>query len=105
MARNITKSDRRRNIWQKSNGLCAHCGKVIYGHNQTIDHFIPKALGGTFDTRNLMPLCRECNKIRSTKAINPSLFYRYAKKEAIMDCLAYKREWRSGHKNALGEIL
>ena len=104
MSRNITKSCRRRNIWRKSNGVCAHCGKVVYGNSQTIDHFIPRSWGGTFDTKNLMPLCEECNKARNAKSINPTHFYKYAKEEAINDCIEYKKKWEMEHSNLLGEI-
>ncbi|MCR5058795.1 MAG: HNH endonuclease [Clostridiales bacterium] len=37
----------------------------------TIDHFVPRSLGGTFDRRNLMPLCKDCNKERKSDYIDP----------------------------------
>ena len=104
MGSNSTKTGRRRNIWDKTGGVCAHCGKVVYGQGQTVDHFIPKSLGGTYDTRNLMPLCEKCNKIRDTKKINPINFYKYANRQAIKDCLDYKKKWKMEHTNYLGEI-
>jgi 5-methylcytosine-specific restriction endonuclease McrA len=38
-------------------GGCAYCG----GEATEMDHFIPKALGGSDDWDNLVPACRTCN--------------------------------------------
>ena len=96
----IDKKTRRRRIWEKTGGICAHCGRVIYGNGQTIDHFVPKSEGGGLDYRNLMPLCVRCNKARRNNEVDPREFYPYAKDGAIRDCLEYKREWESTHKCA-----
>ena len=105
MGSTMTKPSRRRSIWRKAKGCCAHCGKVTYGNSQTIDHFIPKSRGGTYDKRNLMPLCRECNQNRKSKPVNPALFYAYASDEAIRSCMAYEREFNRSRRNMCGDIL
>ena len=33
----------------------------------TIDHFIPKYHGGTDDFRNLIPLCKACNRAKGSR--------------------------------------
>lgn len=80
----------RRTIWKKTRGVCAHCGRTPSTTNQTIDHFIPRILGGGYDKRNLMPLCKECNKAKMGKLIDPKEYYKFAPQEAIDDCLSYK---------------
>lgn len=82
-------------IWQKSGGVCAHCGNTPTGKNKTIDHYVPKSFGGSFDQRNLMPLCKKCNKMRMCNSIDARDFYRYASEEAIEDCLSYEREFEN----------
>ena len=57
-------------VWSKSNGLCAKCGKAIQDDKQTIDHFIPKYHGGTDDFRNLIPLCKACNRAKGSRLIS-----------------------------------
>lgn len=99
-ASGINKPTRRRAIWAKTDGHCAHCGKIAYGNNKTIDHFIPKSEGGGYDRRNLMPLCSSCNKQRSSEPIDPKEFYKYAPSWAIEDCLDYEAEW-SGKRRSL----
>lgn len=105
MASNIKKPSRRRSIWHKAGGRCAHCGRVPCGRSQTIDHFIPRSRGGSFDRRNLMPLCRECNESRKSQLVNPAIFYVFATEDAIKGCISYEREFMSEHKNAAGEVL
>ncbi len=87
------KNKRRRDIWKKTNGVCAHCGKAASAINQTIDHFIPRSWGGTFDKRNLMPLCADCNRERKNESIDPARFYSYAPKWAVADCKRYKKQF------------
>lgn len=89
-----SKGERRKEVWKKTGGICAHCGKIAYGNHQTIDHFVPQSKGGGNDLRNLMPLCSKCNKDRSSKFIDPDEFYCYAPPEAIEDCKAYLRKRR-----------
>ena len=49
MGRRKKKKNLKSEVWSKSNGLCAKCGKAIPADKQTIDHFIPKYHGGTDD--------------------------------------------------------
>lgn len=85
------RNKRKRDVWEKTHGRCAHCGKYASGYDRTIDHVIPKSQGGTYDLRNLMPLCRECNWKRGSRIINPETFYRYAPYYAIRQCITYQK--------------
>ena len=89
------KAYRRILVWKKTGGRCAHCGKKASSKNQTIDHFIPKSEFGTYDLRNLMPLCYACNHDRGSRVIDPYKYYSFAPKSIINDCVAYKKD-RSG---------
>ena len=92
MARNKPRSCRLKEIWQKSNGICAHCGRPASNKCRTVDHYIPKSKGGGFDRRNLMPLCIACNKARGNEKVDPTVFYSFASKSAIEKCLQYENE-------------
>jgi len=57
-------------VFNKTNGLCRHCRTELvlenYGsrHDEggwEVDHSNPKANGGTDLSRNLFPLCWQCN--------------------------------------------
>ena len=97
MSRSISRDRLNDIIWKKTGGVCAHCGKRTNGVNKTVDHVVPRALGGTFDQRNLMPLCRSCNRNRGSNEINVREFYPYASKSAINGCLAYILQFKSEH--------
>lgn len=106
MAKNKrTKSDRRKTIWKKANGLCAHCGKATGATQQTIDHVIPKSFGGGDDQRNLMPLCKDCNQRRMTGKIEPLEYYAYASEWAKEEMLDYFTEWKMDRRDSNGDII
>lgn len=60
-------SAERQDVLNKSNGLCAHCGKPLSKYNMTVDHFIPLFKGGSNRAINLIPLCEDCNKNKDDK--------------------------------------
>lgn len=51
-----------RNTDYKKRDHCKYCGSK---ENLTIDHKIPKILGGTDEKSNLQTLCEDCNKLKS----------------------------------------
>ena len=91
-------------IWKKSNGACSHCGKKVSFQQQTIDHVIPQAFGGTNDQRNLMPLCQSCNKSRASGEIIPETYYKYAAPWALEELREYIREWKIAHTRGDGTM-
>ena len=61
-------------IWDKTNGKCIYCGVQLMDVEEsrqprfnraryrfTVDHFVPKKLGGTNKIQNLVPSCGGCN--------------------------------------------
>ena len=107
MARRIkgrSKQDRLRQVWSKTNGICAHCGKPSTGIDRTIDHVIPQVFGGGSDPRNLMPLCKRCNSDRASGEIIPETYYKYALPYALDELSSYIREWKIEHTTADGTM-
>lgn len=100
-----SKTDRKIQVWTKSNGVCAHCGKTVPGEKKTIDHVIPQFYDGGDDIRNLMPLCYKCNQDRASGNIVPQTYYKYANDLAIQELLTYIEEWKKRHTNSAGEIV
>lgn len=83
---------RRQQILNKTNGICAHCGKKLNLKLFTIDHYIPKAENGSNKMINLIPLCRECNVEKGHKVLEPRIAYPYInmKYEDQLDDLFYE---------------
>ena len=85
-------------LWKKTNGKCAHCGKVVYDVNQrTVDHYVPKSYNGTIDERNLFPVCKTCNQARGNKIVGID-FYPYAPYWMQLDAQDYEREFSSKYR-------
>lgn len=91
MGRRKKKKNLKSEVWSKSNGLCAKCGKAIPADKQTIDHFIPKYHGGTDDFRNLIPLCKACNRAKGSRLMSVEECCKYLGKEYIDELIKYSR--------------
>ena len=91
MGRRKKKKNLKSEVWSKSNGLCAKCGKAIQDDKQTIDHFIPKYHGGTDDFRNLIPLCKACNRAKGSRLMSVEECCKYLGKEYIDELIKYSR--------------
>ena len=59
----------RKAVYDKYHGRCAYCGREIELKDMQVDHYIPKARGGTDDSDNLMPTCRLCNHYKRAGSI------------------------------------
>ena len=52
----------RKAVFERDQYACFFCGKTKEeGADLTLDHFIPRALGGTNEFSNLFTVCRSCN--------------------------------------------
>ncbi len=74
---------------------CACCG--VYGHN-TVDHLIPRALGGTSDPLNLQPLCYRCQVTKSELEMVYAVRFWHARSDAgaalvVRQFLRFWRPW------------
>ena len=92
----IKKSQLKNRILEKTGGLCAACGRTLEYEKVTIEHFIPRYRGGTDDERNLLPLCRDCNKSKGSRLVIAEDHYPYLKNSFYSDANEYKTEWENG---------
>jgi hypothetical protein len=77
-----SKAAARRVIIKNANAQCTFkdpvTGRVCGSRHQVqMDHIIPKALGGTDDSVNLRPLCRQHNLLMAERVFGKSLINRY----------------------------
>lgn len=89
---------RKEDVWKKSSGRCAHCGKETK-RSRTVDHYIPKSRGGGYDRRNLVPLCSACNRARGSKPIVAREYYQYLSEWAFEELEQYEREFNEARKS------
>ena len=62
--RKVFSMEMRNNVYEKTKGKCALCGKFVRFDLFTIDHIIPLAKGGTNDIENLQCTCKHCNAMK-----------------------------------------
>lgn len=62
------KRNRREFLYARQNGCCAYCGQHIPRHKATLDHVVPKALGGDGTRENQVIACRRCNSAKADKS-------------------------------------
>ena len=79
-------------IIAKTGGVCAACGKMLERQKVTIDHYVPKYCGGTDDERNLVPLCRNCNRQKGSRMVIAKEYYPYLEMEYCRLADEYKKE-------------
>ncbi len=48
-------------VLRRDNHSCRYCGSMAPEAKLTVDHVMPKALGGSDDPSNLVAACRDCN--------------------------------------------
>lgn len=56
-------------VWARDGGACVYCTAT---NDLTVDHVIPRVLGGSNDPENLVTACRPCNSRKGAKASMPS---------------------------------
>jgi hypothetical protein len=57
-------------VYAKFGGRCAYCGRPITIKEMQADHFLPHVgAGGGDEMSNLVPACRDCNRLKSNLAI------------------------------------
>ncbi len=57
----------RRSVFARDDYQCQYCG--ISGRDMTIDHVIPRRMGGGASWENLVTCCRRCNARKADKAL------------------------------------
>lgn len=72
MSRKTMPKTDRINVYNKYDGHCAYCGKLIDYKDMQVDHLVPlKGWNehGTDDFENLMPSCRRCNHYKRANTL------------------------------------
>ena len=64
VSRKVFSQEKRNDIYERTKGRCALCGKFIRFDQFTVDHVIPLAKGGTNDIENLQCTCKHCNAMK-----------------------------------------
>ncbi|MDH7601317.1 MAG: HNH endonuclease [Armatimonadota bacterium] len=62
----------RRSILARDNYTCQYCGYV--GPDLTVDHVVPKRLGGPTTWDNLVCCCKKCNNLKGDKTLEEAGF-------------------------------
>ncbi len=57
----------RRSVLARDNYICQYCGHM--GHDLTVDHVVPKRLGGPTAWDNLVCCCKRCNTRKGDKTL------------------------------------
>lgn len=60
-----TNRSLRQQLCDRFSGHCAYCTVRVGLRRGTVDHYVPKALGGTNARRNLRWACRPCNQLKA----------------------------------------
>jgi len=66
----IIMSPTRKNIYWRDKYICQYCGDRFPYSRLTLDHIIPKALGGTGGWLNLVTACMPCNQKKGCKTLS-----------------------------------
>lgn len=57
----------KKNICIRDNYICAYCG-VHDPHHMTVDHVVPKSLGGNNTFENCVASCKKCNNLKGDRS-------------------------------------
>ena len=67
---------KRKQIYVRDNHTCLYCGDSIYDTADlvlTLDHIVPRVLGGHNMQDNLVTACRECNSSKKDRPLKQFL--------------------------------
>lgn len=95
----LQKSQTKNRILEKTGGVCAVCGRPLVHEKVTIEHYIPKYHGGTDDERNLLPLCKNCNKSKGSRIVRAGEHYPYLLASFHSEADEYRTEWEKKELN------
>ena len=61
----------RRNLYLRDLFTCQYCNEVFASKDLTIDHVIPRSMGGKSVWTNTVTACKACNSAKANKLIKP----------------------------------
>lgn len=63
------RNDLRIALYLRDGLACCYCGAGIEDTRLTLDHLIPRSLGGTNHPTNIVTACQRCNSARGTRPV------------------------------------
>jgi len=57
----------RKNIWLRDQGCCQYCGHKLDLRKATLDHVLPRSLGGKTVWANVVTACLDCNQKKANR--------------------------------------
>lgn len=64
---NKDKKGLRYKLLKQQGSRCCYCRRHVDAEVATLDHIVPRCLGGTSHRRNLCVACRNCNAKKANK--------------------------------------
>ena len=61
----------RRNLYSRDGGCCVYCAQKVSFSSFTIDHVIPRSLGGKTSWENVVTACMGCNNRKGNRRPRP----------------------------------
>lgn len=61
----------RKNLYIRDQNECQYCAKPFENEKLTIDHVVPKSLGGGTSWTNCVASCKKCNGAKGSKLMRP----------------------------------
>lgn len=61
----------RRNLYIRDHNTCQYCGGRFFSDDLTIDHVIPRVMGGGTSWMNCVAACMPCNSKKGKRLIKP----------------------------------
>lgn len=60
----------RKAVFKRDRFTCQYCGKLLKSGQMTVDHIIPKSLGGASSFNNCVASCYPCNSKKGSKTLD-----------------------------------
>lgn len=57
----------RKNLWLRDKGQCGYCGNKLDLRDATLDHVIPRSMGGKTVWDNVVTACLDCNQKKADR--------------------------------------
>ena len=86
-------NDIKQKILEKTNGICACCGKKLSIETVQVDQMIPNYYNGKKELSNLMPLCYQCKQQKQDHLYLPSNFYKHLPETEQKQTIFYFKTW------------
>jgi len=60
----------RKNVWIRDEGRCQYCSQLVSIKSFTLDHVVPRTLGGSTMWTNVVTCCALCNQKKGDKLLH-----------------------------------